>query len=75
MRKIREIIAINEETGEKRVFSSTYVAAKELGVNSGCVITSLAAGTLVKGWHVYDTPDNIRKRIAELEETIKMLEG
>ena len=75
MRKIREIIAINEKTGEKRVFSSLYAAAKELGVNSGCVVTSLATGTLVRDWHVYDTPDNIRKRIAELEETIKMLEA
>ena len=74
MRKIREIIGINEETGERRKFVSTYAAAKELRVNSGCIITSMATGTLVKDWHLYDTPDNIRKRIAELEETIKMLE-
>ena len=74
MRNQRKIIAISEETGERRQFGSLYEAAKEMKTNSGNLITGIACNTAVKGWKVYDTPDNIRKRIAELEAQIKMLE-
>lgn len=74
MRLKRAVIAINEETGEKRAFESAYVFAKEVGINPGSAINILQAGGSAKGWKLYDTPDNIRKRIAELEAQIKMLE-
>ena len=76
MRKThRKVIAINAETGERVVFSGTYEAAKVLGSTPSSVGISLAMVTAVKGWRVYDTPDRILERIAELEEQIKMLKN
>ena len=71
----RALIAINEDTGERREFSGQYAAAKALGVGTSHVQISVMTCTAVKGWKVYDTPDRIRERIKMLEEQIKMLEG
>lgn len=75
MRQYRKVIAINEATGERKEFESVYAARKALGTSSASVVISLGVGTAVKGWKVYDSPENIRKRIAELEAQIKMLES
>lgn len=74
-RETRPVIAINEETGVRKEFSSVYAAAQEFKTNHTHVLISMAMGTSVKGWKVFDTPDNIRRRIADLEDQIKMLEG
>ena len=74
-RVTRPVIAINEVTGERKEFGSIYAAGKELKVVHNAVLVSMALGTAVKGWKVYDTPENIRKRIQELEDVAKMLEG
>lgn len=74
MRQYRPVIAFNEQTGERREFASTYIFAKEIGVQQGSVVNTIRTGGSIKGWKLYDTPDNIRKRIAELEAQIKMLE-
>lgn len=68
------MIAINEKTGERKEFSSVYAAAKEFGTNHTHVLISMSMGTVCKGWLVFDTPENIRRRIAELETVIKRLE-
>lgn len=73
-RETRPVIAINEVTGERKNFSSVYRAAKEIGSTHVQVLISLAMGSSAHGWMVYDTPENIRKRIAELQEVIKRLE-
>ena len=68
------MIAISEKTGERKEFSSVYAAAKELKVSHTHVLIALALGACVKEFKVYDTPENIRKRIEELGVQIKMLE-
>ncbi len=74
-RQTRPIIAINEQTGERREFGGLYAASKEFGVSHVTVLLAVVANQAVKGWKVYDTPEKIRKRIEELENQIKMLES
>lgn len=71
----RKVIAINEETGERREFSGTYEASKLLGCTNTAIRNSILDGHAVMGWRMYDTPDRIRERIKELKKQIKMLEG
>lgn len=73
-RETRPVIAINEATGERKEFGSVYAAAKEMKVSHTHVLIALALGACVKEWKVFDTPENIRRRIAELESVIKKLE-
>lgn len=61
--------------GTKRVFDSEYAAAKALGVSVTSVQQAKRWSNEVKGWQVYDAPDVILDRIAELEAQIKFLEG
>ena len=72
-RETRPVIAINEQTGERKQFDSVYAAGKGLKASHTQVLICMALGTAVYGWKVYDTPENIRKRIQTLEETIKYL--
>ena len=72
-RETRPVIAINEATGERKEFKSVYCAAKELGASHTQILISLAMSSAVHGWKVYDTPENIHKRIIELEGIIDML--
>jgi len=69
----RETILIKGK--EKKKVASEYAAAKELNVTVTAVQLAKVKGTEVKGWKVYDTPEKILERIAELEEQIKFLEG
>lgn len=71
----RKVIAINEQTGERREFSGIYQAAKALGTSTPSVSISLAMGTAVKGWKVYDTPEMMRQRIEEIKKQIKIVEN
>lgn len=74
-RQTRPVIAIHEETGERRDFSGMYETGRVLGVGHVQVLMAIMTGQSVRGWRVYDTPDKIRERIKELEKQIKMLEG
>lgn len=74
-RPTRPIIAIHEEIGERKEFESLNKAGEWLGVKHTAIYLAVAAGQSVKGWKVYDTPENIRKRIEKMKEDIKMLEG
>ena len=73
-RKSRPIIAIQKETGERRAYNCTTDCAKELGVSTMAILVAVSRTTSVKGWKLYDSPDNIRLRIQELEKQITMLE-
>lgn len=73
-RKSRPVIAINKETNERRVFECVFECANALGVSNAAIIVAVARGTSVKGWRLFDSPENIRIRIQELEGQIKMLE-
>ena len=76
MRKnARRVIAINQETGERKEFPGVYAAARFFQVCHPQVLMALGMGHAVCGWRVYDDPARIRERIADLEEQLKMLEG
>lgn len=75
MRNKRPVIAIHEVTGERKDYDGVYSCAKEMKISNSAVIISLSTGTAIKGWKVYDTPENIRKRIQVLEEQIKIVES
>lgn len=71
----RKVIAINQETGERKEFDGVYAAAKFFNVHHPQVLMALGMCQAVAGWKVYDDPERIRERIADLEAQIKMLEG
>ena len=73
-RKPKPVIAINKETGERRVFECVYECANTFGVSNSAILVAVVRGTSVKGWKLYDSPENIRNRIKELEKQIEMLE-
>ena len=73
-RRSKPVIAINKESGERRVFECVFECANAFGVSNSAVLVAVARGTSVKGWRLYDSPDNIRLRIQDLERQIKMLE-
>ena len=74
-KNLRKVIAINPETGDRKDFDSIYMAAKSFGVGHASIIQALDRDNgFINGWRVYDSPDRLRKKIAELEERIKMLE-
>lgn len=73
-RRSKPVIAINKDTQERKVFECVFECAKELGVSNAAVLVAVARGTSVKGWRLFDSPENIRLRIQELEKQIKMLE-
>lgn len=71
----RKVIAIHEQTGERREFVSAWAMSQEIGVTHRAVIQALERGGTCKGWKVYDTPEVIREKIWEMKEQIKMLEA
>ena len=72
-RPAKKVIAVNTETGERKEFGSQYSAAMFLGVSNTHVCACIRAGTELRGWKFYDTPENIRKRIKELKKQLKDL--
>ena len=72
-RKKRPIIAINIKNGEVKQFASETEAGKGLGVAPQAIQIARMWGGTCKEWRVYDTPENIGKRIARLEEEIEYL--
>lgn len=73
-REKRETIAIRGD--EMRRYDSEYACAKDIKVS----VTSVQAAkrwcaTTGDGWHIYDSPEGIRRRITELEGQLEMLEG
>ena len=73
-RRTKPIIAINKETRERKQYEQVNECSHDLGVSNAAVLVAVARCTSVKGWRLYDTPQNIRLRIRELEEQIKLLE-
>lgn len=73
-RKSKGVIAINKNTEERRYYESVIECSRDFSVSSAAILVAVARGTSVKGWKLFDTPENIRLRIQELEEQIKMLE-
>ena len=74
-RRSKPVVAINKETGERLQYSCVNECAEALNVSNAAVIVAVARGTSVKGWKLFDTPDNIRQRIIELQKQIDFLES
>lgn len=72
--KTREIILINEETGERVQFSSINGAAAFLSTNFFQVQRAALFNGVVKGWRAYESAEAIRKHIEELENQLKIVE-
>lgn len=75
-RKYRPFIAVNLETGEKKEWSSTYAFAKAMQTGHENVRGALnRRGVILGKYRLYDTPEEIRKRIAELERQLEEVES
>lgn len=74
-RKNREIVAINQETGECRKFGSVSEFAKEHRVIVQAAQSALERGWACDGWKVYDLPERIRERMQDLEAQIEVVEA
>jgi len=72
-RKTRKIVGINLTTGEKREFPSTYAFAKEMGTSTQNTLLALQRSGSCAGWKLYDCPENIRKKIKELQKQLEEL--
>lgn len=71
--KKKEIILINELTGERIDFPSVYAASCHIGTNFANVQRAAMYNGVVKGWRVYESPDTIRLHIRDLEEQLRIL--
>lgn len=71
----RAVLAVNTETGECKKYGSAYKLSLEINVTLRSVMQALERNGVCKGWRVYDTPERIRERIAELEEQLAVVEN
>ena len=71
----KEIVGINLETGEKKVFKSINEAARVVGGNFDIVNKAVDRNGVAKGWRFYPSAENIRRRIALLEEQLKVVDN
>lgn len=70
----KAIVAINEETGERKEFSSINSAARELKATFGNVQRAAVYNGSVKGWRIYEDAKTIKAHIAALQEQLKVVE-
>lgn len=66
---------INMETGERKDLASINAAASFLGTNFSNVQRAAIYNGTLHGWRVYESPEAIKRHIAELERQLKDLEG
>ena len=72
--KKREIVAIDEMTGERRDFSSINAAAAFLGTNFSNVQRAAMSNGICNGWRLYESARTIKEHIKELQAQLKVLE-
>jgi len=72
--KAKGIIALNESTGEKRVFKSINEAARSLGAAFQSIQVASIRNGIVRGWRIYDSPEVIREKIASLQSMLDYVE-
>ena len=69
------MIAVNVETGERKMYESTYACAKVLRVNPTNVLSAaINNGGVCRGYQIFDTPETIKARIRELEKLLESYE-
>ena len=70
----RAVVLINEETGERKEFTSIYSACSFIGAQFLQIQRAMLYNGTVAGWRVYESADSIRQHIKDLEEQLKILE-
>lgn len=73
--KLRSIILISDETGERKDFKSVNGAARFLGTTFVNVQRAALSNGTYNGWRVFESPETIRLHIADLEKQLRILEG
>ena len=73
-KEARKVVAINQATGERREFESASECAVFLHTMSAGVLQALNRNGACLGWRMYDSPEYLRKRIAELERQLAEVE-
>lgn len=66
----RKVIGINEKTGERREWGSTYRFGIEMGTSTQNVMQALSRNGVCCGWRLYDSPEYIEMKINELKEQL-----
>jgi hypothetical protein len=67
----RPVIAISVETGDRKEFDSVYACKMALGVNESGIIRALDSMGTCNGWRLFDTKENIQKRIERLQKVME----
>ena len=70
----RGIVLINEESGEKKEFSSINSAASFVGTNFANIQMAAFRGGTYNGWRVFENAESIRRHIRDLEAMLKIVE-
>lgn len=73
-KEARKVVAINQATGERREFESASECAVFLHTMSAGVLQALNRNGACLGWRMYDSPEYLRKRIAELQKQLEEIE-
>lgn len=73
-KETRRVVAINQATGERREFETVSECAVFLHTMSAGVSQALNRNGVCLGWRLYDSADNLRKRIAELQKQLADVE-
>lgn len=71
----RGIVLINEDSGERKEFSSINSAARFLKTNFANIQMTAFRGGSCRGWLVLEDAGSIRRHIKDLEEQLKIVEG
>lgn len=67
------IVAINEETGERKDFSSINAAARELSSTFRNIQVAAIYNGNVKGWKIYESAESIKQHIKDLEKQLEIV--
>ena len=74
-KEARKVIAVNINTGEKKVYETAMSLAAELNVSFRSVMQAVERNGVCRGWRLYDTPERIKAQIAVLEKRLKIVEN
>ena len=74
-RPSRKVLAVNIETGERKEFESAYDCSIFFNTGHANVRQAIDRNGVCCGWKLYDSPDNLRKRIAELQRQLAEIEA
>lgn len=73
-KEARTVIAVNIDTGEKKVYETAMSLAAELKVSIRSVMQAVERNGVCREWRLYDTPERIKAQIAVLEKRLKVVE-